>query len=274
VTQPRYYPGQQGELEQGTVVPDEPIGLPPGMRLVTQDEYDRIQGDRARWIASKDRIVDEYRSQTLAGDSELSFTLTPQFERLWERIEAIIVTGPSQGATGIEGKGSVTSPGAGAAIESINATNIPYATYQVNWSVELAGTISSTDQDNVRLQFGSTTLLGAEMEGAVGVYPQPPVTITVPQGSAVALAVKTIAAGTAGSVYSAQISLIPITGFPVVVQLDDRIWNLNIPSTGIISVSTKALLLAPQHVRQLTASFAGDYSLELIGYADVRNAPL
>jgi hypothetical protein len=45
-------------------------------------------------IASTTKPFDEYRPQTLAGDSELTMTLQPSYENT-ERVESIIITGPA-----------------------------------------------------------------------------------------------------------------------------------------------------------------------------------
>lgn len=56
----------------------------------------------------------------------------------------------------------------------------------------------------------------------------------------------------------------------VTLQVGDRTWPLQIPATGYIHIGPLSLLLARNDTRQLVAASAGDYSLELMGWADER----
>jgi hypothetical protein len=49
----------------------------------------------ARQADNRSWIVDEYRTQTLVGDSELSVSVQPQYDYMPERIESVLVTGPA-----------------------------------------------------------------------------------------------------------------------------------------------------------------------------------
>jgi hypothetical protein len=53
----------------------------------------------ARQADDRSRLVDEYRTQTLVADSELSITVQPQFDYMAERIESVLVTGPAGAVT-------------------------------------------------------------------------------------------------------------------------------------------------------------------------------
>lgn len=228
----------------------------------------RILDDYARRQASLDRPVDELcRPQTLVADSELTITWKPEFERFWERITHAIITGPSAGVSVGAGSNTKTSPVANANFGTIT---LPDGNYVVNWVVSLGGTLSATDVDNFEATLNGSVIATAQMQGVAGVYPQPPFNITVTGGN---LVFKTPGAGTASSVYTAAWSVQPVNGFPVNLQLGDRQWPLVIPSTGILSISTGCMLLTPQDARVLTATFPGDYSVELMGWADVRNNP-
>lgn len=270
--QPRYYPGQPGRIDSGTSVPDEEIPVPAGLLAKALAELDRVKDDLARQAASKDRIVDEYQPQSLAQDTTSSITLLPQFERLWERIERVIITGPTQNTPGLSFEGSVTSPGASGVILTIPAGTIPNGNYTLNITIQYTGTISATDTNNVKLQNAGNTIVAAFETGAtVGEYPQQAFQLQGYTGGA--LSFRSIAAATVGAVYTVYVDVVPNGGFPVTLQLGDRVWNLTIPATGLLNISTTCMLLSPQMVRQLTATFPGEYSLELLGYADVRNAP-
>ena len=56
----------------------------------------------------------------------------------------------------------------------------------------------------------------------------------------------------------------------VVVQLGDRTWNITIPASGFVVIAPVAFFLSRSDVRQLTASTAGEYTLELMGHCDNR----
>jgi hypothetical protein len=49
----------------------------------------------ARIADDRSRPIDEYRTQTLVPDSELTITVQPQYDYMAERIESVIVTGPT-----------------------------------------------------------------------------------------------------------------------------------------------------------------------------------
>lgn len=55
----------------------------------------------------------------------------------------------------------------------------------------------------------------------------------------------------------------------VTVQLGDRTWALTIPASGILVIAPIAMLLGRNDTRSITGP-AGDYNLELMGYADER----
>ena len=226
-------------------------------------------------IIDTSMIVDEYLPQPLYGVpvAVSQFELQPQFQRIPERIEYIIVTGPATGnAQSVQtGPGQITSPTANQVIASIPAASLVAVTYAVQWQVELDGTVSATDIDNFKLLLGSTGLETSTNDGVVGKYTQEPVTVTVPAGNVGPLKVQAIGAGTVGAVYSAQISAQPVS-YTFSLQLGDRYWsNLALPPTGVLTISTKALILNPSDRRIFTAQYAGQWNLELIGYADARN---
>ena len=58
----------------------------------------------------------------------------------------------------------------------------------------------------------------------------------------------------------------------VTLTLGDRVWPLVIPATGILDVGPMGALLNRNDLRQLYSSTAGQYSLELMGWANRRFA--
>jgi hypothetical protein len=69
-----------------------------------------------------------------------------------------------------------------------------------------------------------------------------------------------------------RIESVIVTGPPgnVSLQLGDRFWALTIPATGILVIAPVSFLLNRNDYRQLTSATPGDYSLELMGWADER----
>jgi hypothetical protein len=68
------------------------------------------------------------------------------------------------------------------------------------------------------------------------------------------------------------IESVVIVGPPgnVQLQLGDRTWPLTIPATGFIVIAPIAMRLSRSDNRFLTASAAGNYTVELMGHADNR----
>jgi hypothetical protein len=137
-------------------------------------------------------------------------------------------------------EGSITSPGANANVASLGS-GVPAGWYTAKWSVDLDGTPGAGDVNNFKLTApnvatGGTISLTSENNGAVGHYAQDDVEIYVGANNATVIAVKTIAAGTAGAIYSAQLVLIPIApgnGYVVVGTLN-QVGNGTSPGGGRI----------------------------------------
>lgn len=221
-------------------------------------------------IESKSRIVMEYLTKTLAPDSESSIELQPQFQRMFVRIKKVIVIGPSTaGAASLQAQGSVTSPGAAATIAQILLANLSLVTYNIQWTVELDGTPGAGDVNNFRLFLGGTVLATSVNDGAIGRYVQENVQVTVPAGLASGIRVQSIAAGTAGAIYSAQITASPVA-YTFTLQLGDHYWPpITLPVSGYFESTPEVMELGPHDRRILTAALPGQYSFELFGYADV-----
>jgi hypothetical protein len=71
---------------------------------------------------------------------------------------------------------------------------------------------------------------------------------------------------------SERIESVIVTGpaGAVTIQLGDRTWLVTIPATGVLVIAPVSLLLSRNDYRQLTSATPGDYSLELMGWADER----
>jgi hypothetical protein len=72
--------------------------------------------------------------------------------------------------------------------------------------------------------------------------------------------------------YTERVESIIITGpaGACTLQLGDRVWTITIPAAGIYVIAPVAILLGRSDIRQLTAGTPGDYTLELMGHADIR----
>jgi hypothetical protein len=70
-----------------------------------------------------------------------------------------------------------------------------------------------------------------------------------------------------------RITGIIVTGPPTTtptfnLQIGERIWTLQLPVTGILVISPISLTLNRNDLRVLTSATAGDWTLELFGWAD------
>lgn len=55
------------------------------------------------------------------------------------------------------------------------------------------------------------------------------------------------------------------------LQLGDRVWALSIPTAGVLVIAPIRIYLSHNDRRVLTAGVQGSYTLELMGYGDVRS---
>lgn len=59
-------------------------------------------------------------------------------------------------------------------------------------------------------------------------------------------------------------------GVAFTLQLGKRIWPLLMPAAGIIVIAPIKMSLDRDDLRQVSSATAGDWTLELMGYADIR----
>jgi hypothetical protein len=236
----------------------------------------KTMGDFANLLEDQTHRVDEYRIQTLAPDANTSVNLQAEYE-VSEIITAVVVTGPVGTTVGFSSTTSVpvTSATANQVIATAAGTPgaptpIPAGTYNVNWSVALKGTLGAADDGNFGLYVGNTLVaqsLNAENAGVN--YVQPSTLITVPAGGAT-VTVRAIGNATVGAVYEASLSLTSnqFAGTAFTLKLGKRVWNLNLPATGILVIAPVSFSLSRSDDRQLSSATSGDWSLELTGFAD------
>lgn len=142
-------------------------------------------------------------------------------------VDVLLINGPCElagfslrDATGdipLEAENSVTSPAALATI--VVTASLPAGTYTVNWTVELGGTLAAGDANNFQLVDVAGGLVASVNPAVAGNYPQAPVEIITTTAGTVKIIA--IAAGTAGAIYSAQVSIIPTAAGNTVVELQD-----------------------------------------------------
>lgn len=214
---------------------------------------------------------------TLLSDPALSL-LGPEDGQAWD-VRRLTVNGLVAAIAGeaVGGQGQVTSPGSNVAIATIAAANITPGTYLINWTVSLGGTPSATDIDNFRLKIGTTNLFTSSNPGAVGEFPQAqfgPVLLTGAQN----VTVNSVAAGTVGAIYAADISLIPVAGDQVTLYREiggagggnpeNALWTFTPPGSspgptwnpggGLILRSPEGLLLAGTGLAAASVTLSGE----------------
>lgn len=123
----------------------------------------------------------------------------------------------ASGELALEASGSVTSPGATTTIAT--TASLPAGTYQVAWTVELAGTLAAADANNFQLVDSAGVVVGSVNGSGAGVYPQGAVQVTTTVAGAVL--VRSNAAGTVGAIYSAQVEVTPSLTPAAIVELQD-----------------------------------------------------
>lgn len=169
-------------------------------------------GTRTLGIAYQDGDGFTYNFVPLSNEIGPSQTLTAYGD--------LATVTPVQVPESHQGEGSVTSPGAAATITSFS---LPAGGWTLNWTIELAGTPAAGDANNFQLTLGAVQELVSINPGAVaGPLQQNGVQVQVPAGGAT-VAVKSIAAGTAGAIYTAQLVALPANLIQLQVTLPDFI---------------------------------------------------
>lgn len=114
-------------------------------------------------------------------------------------------SGSSPDSTVVYGNLTVTSAG-----QQIVATPaLPPGQYSVVASIDLGGTPTASDANNVQLQVGATvvgTLLNSSSSGVI--VPNPPIIVTVPAGGAV-ISADSITGGSGTAAYRVQLAVTP-----------------------------------------------------------------
>lgn len=116
---------------------------------------------------------------------------------------------PNNGVSYASENGAVTSPAAGGVLATTGV--LPAGTYIVTLAVNLAGTVvQGTDNNNVRLNVNGATYTIVPNDIVTGQQDFGPFTVTTTGGTAILAQAN--AAGTAASIYAAQVVATPVTG--------------------------------------------------------------
>lgn len=129
--------------------------------------------------------------------------LGPEDGQVWH-VQRVGIAGLQTNTGTLQNSASVTAPAAGATITSVTLTPGQWA---VSWSVMLAGTPAAGDANNFRLVIGSSVLTSINPGSVGGPWGQAPVEVTVPVNTNAII--KAVGAGTAGAIYTAQLSATP-----------------------------------------------------------------
>ena len=122
-------------------------------------------------------------------------------------VPAGVATYPAAGPGSPSSGTTSASPGSGTSVTSQTAGP---GTFLLSWTAQLETAAASGDADNFGLYNGSTLLATSVNAGTVASYPQAPVSAYL--AASVTVAVKTIAAGSTGSVYAASLTITPLMG--------------------------------------------------------------
>jgi hypothetical protein len=132
----------------------------------------------------------------------------------------------------------------------------------------LQGTVAAADANNMKfVASGAAVIPSFEYPAVVGNYQMPVFTFT--SDGVTATTLKAIGAATAGTIYGGDITITAVSA-PFTLQLGDRVWNLTLPATGILTIGCEPMTLERTDPRILSSSIAGAWSLEIIGFGDVR----
>lgn len=229
-----------------------------------------------QYFVDKTNRVDEYQPQsTTDANSQLtSVSVQPVYE-CNEVIESIIVTGPATNTSteDLYNEATATTPTAGQTIATL-AANIPAGLYQVYVSLSLAGTpAQGTDNSNFEL-VASGAILTAVLPNTIqaGLQQFGPFYMTATGSNT--FSVRAVNLATTGAIYTASITAVPVSNFgqstpEFTLALGSHVWNnLALPASGILVVAPVAIPLSRSAPRQLTSATAGDWTLELMGYAE------
>lgn len=212
----------------------------------------------------------------LGSDPALSL-LGPEDGQAWD-IRRLTVAGlVAGGGAAAAAQGQANAPAAGATIATLAAASIVPGTYLINWSVNLSGTLAAADVDNFKLKSASVALITSSNPDVAGEFPQVqfgPIRLDGTTNVSVAA----VGAATAGSIYGADLSLVPVPSDQVSLYREvagagggnpeNLLWTFTPPGTspgptwnpggGLIMRSPEGLLLAGTGVAAAAVTLSGE----------------
>jgi hypothetical protein len=206
-----------------TTFPNQTAGQPLSYPI-SNTYWERIVAVSAVLVTSSTAGYRQVQANYLSGDggiidqSQCSGLIGPS--TTWS-IYGDLTGSPAIGAgASPQVQGQVTSP---AALTAIASETLPQGSYEVTWQVGLSGTTGASDADNFGLYVGSTLVATSENETtAGGQWPQDPQIVNVPAGGA-AVRIRSIAAGTTGAVYAAELTATQQSNLTSYPQLPDLV---------------------------------------------------
>lgn len=179
----------------------------------------------------------------------------------------------------VDNTGNTTSPGGGATIAQVQ---LGVGTYQVQWLVELSGTVSATDLNNFQLFQSGTganfAVLTSENPGAAGSYAQQTVTITSTNANNF-IKIITVGAGTVGANYAGSLTVTQIQNPNSAYVVSGGISQASDPNNAAIPVSQPNGRLIP--ISSPEVKIEGQQEIwvsasqfpTIVGYTIVREVP-
>jgi hypothetical protein len=200
--------------------------------------------------------VDEYRPQSLTGESLTIEIGQPDYE-CDEIITAVIITGPTD--TDLTGTAAIT-----AGVGTYTAT-LPVGASLAGFTVSTGAGAGAT---------ATSVVVAGFIGGPFSYEYASPAASVPPLNEAFAVPLQplpgqqiTVTFNGATNTGAGYINAFGACG-PVQMQLGRRVWNLQLPPTGILVIAPIQLKLDRNSTRELTSATAGDWAFELMGYAD------
>jgi len=194
------------------------------------------------------------------------------------RYKAVIMIDTLSNGGAVPGSGSISADGTattpGAATAFINAGTPAAGTYQVYLNFNMAGTpVQATDANNIRIGYNGGTFI--PLGNNIGTAQQNFGPFTVTLNGTNTVVVQSIAAGTAGSIYSGTVTLVPVSGqLPagsatgvMLAYRPDYLSNAANPQGTLITATPKILQWENQQPCYAVAIGGGPVTISVIDQA-------
>jgi hypothetical protein len=204
--------------------------------------------------------VDEYETNTVS-ESNNGVEVQPTYEFMTERIESVIVTGPSGITDAVDtaitaGVGAYTATiPLGANLSGFYAETTPGTA--TSTTVTVTGALGGT----LTFEFTQT----ASGPGSQLYQPfNPPLTPASPSVPIV------VTFNGSASTNAGNLSAYYTQPATFTLQLGDRQWSLTMPASGVLVIAPLSLMLSRADRRLVSSASPGNWTLELMGWGDER----